>query len=121
MRSVLPSLLELARQKKGPMPSRASDGPNGHFVITLEGMRLNIVSSNSRDWIADGWEHVSVSTTERCPTWDEMQFVKRLFFTDEETVIQFHPPEARLVNDHPYCLHMWRSPKKIELPPEVLI
>lgn len=55
-----------------------------------------------------GWEHVSVSLPTRCPTWDEMCWIKRLFWDDEECVVQFHPPKSQYVNNHPFCLHLWR-------------
>jgi hypothetical protein len=61
------------------------------------------------------WEHVSVSTRTRCPTWEEMCWVKSLFFEEEEAVVQYHPPRSQYVNDHAYCLHLWR-PLRAELP-----
>lgn len=57
----------------------------------------------------EGWEHVSVSLEHRCPTWEEMCWVKDLFWSDDECVIQFHPPKAEYVNCHPYCLHLWKQ------------
>lgn len=42
------------------------------------------------------WEHVSVSLAHRCPSWEEMCFVKSLFWKEEETVIQFHPKKISL-------------------------
>lgn len=72
------------------------------------------------------WEHVSVSILEqeRCPTWEEMCFVKNFFWNEEDTVLQFHPPKSEYVNTHPYCLHLWRykgtiprpNPKSVGLP-----
>lgn len=68
------------------------------------------------------WEHVSASLPNRCPTWEEMCFVKHLFFEDHETVIQFHPPLSEYVNNHPYCLHLWRNKKdEIKTPPSILV
>ena len=65
-----------------------------------------------------GWDHVSVSFNNRVPTWDEMAEVKRMFFHDNETVIQFHPRTEEYVNYHPNCLHLWRSQEReAELPP----
>lgn len=32
---------------------------------------------------AGGWEHVSVSLRNRCPTWDEMCLVKDIFWRDD--------------------------------------
>ena len=62
-----------------------------------------------------GWEHVSVSRSDRSPTWEEMCQVKDLFWDDTDCVIQYHPPKSDYVNNHPYCLHLWR-PIGIELP-----
>jgi hypothetical protein len=70
------------------------------------------------------WEHVSVSLSNRCPNWDEMCFVKDLFWDAEETVMQLHPPKSKWINNHPYCLHLWRptSPTEyIPLPPEIAV
>jgi hypothetical protein len=54
------------------------------------------------------WEHVSVSRERRIPNWEEMCFGKRLFWDDDECVVQFHPPKSDYVNCHPRCLHLWR-------------
>lgn len=55
-----------------------------------------------------GWDHVSVSWRKRCPTWEEMCEIKKIFFHPEEICVEYHPPESEYVNQHPYCLHMWR-------------
>lgn len=68
---------------------------------------LLIMSSGSQPDASD-WEHVSVSCADRCPTWDEMCAVKDLFWTGEETVVQFHPRKSRYKNHHEFCLHLWR-------------
>lgn len=62
-----------------------------------------------------GWDHVSVSYPNRCPTWDEMHAVKDMFFEDEEVCVQYHPAKSDYVNVHPYCLHIWK-PQGMELP-----
>lgn len=69
-----------------------------------------------------GWEHVSVSYKDRTPTWDEMCIVKDIFWNEDETVIQIHPPKKEYVNLHPHCLHLWRK-KDSEpvLPPKELV
>jgi hypothetical protein len=68
------------------------------------------------------WEHVSVSLANRCPTWDEMCWVKSLFWEDDETVCQFHPPKSEYVNFHQYCLHLWKPTKEVlQLPPYYLV
>jgi hypothetical protein len=54
------------------------------------------------------WEHVSVSTVSRTPTWAEMCRVKRLFWADDDVVVKFHPRRRDYINEHPHCLHLWR-------------
>ena len=55
-----------------------------------------------------GWEHVSVSFNNRCPTWEEMCEIKDMFFRPDEVVVQYHPAKAEYINNHPYCLHLFR-------------
>lgn len=84
-----------------------------------------LVSSDYR------WEHVSVSLLtkskepcliERCPKWDEMQFVKDKFFKEDECVVQFHPAKKDYVNNHPYVLHLWRPiDGNFPMPPKELV
>lgn len=108
---------ERYRVREGIMASDSSYGNNGAFSIPLGKpsgkIILNVIVSDE-----EGWDHVSVSLPNRCPMWDEMCAIKELFFTDEETVIQYHPPKSAYINQHPFCLHLWRSQKtEILLPP----
>ena len=66
--------------------------------------RLTVIASTDGEW-----EHVSVSLPRRCPTWEEMCFVKSLFWDAEDCVVQFHPPASSYVNFHSHCLHLWRN------------
>lgn len=69
-----------------------------------------------------GWEHVSVSLPNRPPNWAEMAFVKDLFWHEEDAVMQLHPPRSCYVNNHPFCLHLWRPrDATIPLPPTGLV
>jgi hypothetical protein len=69
-----------------------------------------------------GWEHVSVSRRNRCPNWAEMSHVKDLFFNADETAMQLHVPASEHVNDHPYCLHLWRPiGQDIPMPPSMMV
>lgn len=74
------------------------------------GGRLKVIAS-----VGLGWDHVSVSLPNRCPNWPEMSRVKDLFFCDDETAMQLHVPAADHVNNHPYCLHLWR-PHDVAIP-----
>lgn len=81
------------------------------FGVTPDGARYGAFIFDGMKIIASdgmGWEHVSVSRESRCPTWDEMCAVKNLFWNEDETVIQFHPPKTEYVNNHPFCLHLWK-------------
>jgi hypothetical protein len=92
---------------------------NGVFGVKRKGANIRIVASDDQ---GGGWEHVSVSTTYRCPTWDEMCFVKDLFWLPTEAVMQLHPPESEYVNNHRFCLHLWRPTRDvIPLPPSVYV
>jgi hypothetical protein len=78
---------------------------------------LDVIASNG-----DGWDHVSVSTPRRCPSWPEMETVKRLFFEDHETAMQLHVATAEHISQHPYCLHIWRPhDAEIPLPPAIMV
>jgi hypothetical protein len=76
----------------------------------IDGQALTILASSG-----DGWDHVSVSRSSRCPNWPEMEFVRRRFFRDDETVMQLHVPVSEHINAHPNCLHLWR-PQQLEIP-----
>lgn len=95
-------------------------GPDGgRWQITFKGgeSQLRIIAS----W-GGGWDHVSVSLPDRCPTWDEMNFVKDQFFGSHETVMQLHPAKQNYVNCHPFCLHLWKPHQEaISLPPTVMV
>lgn len=120
MRQRLPSLLEHGRIRKGPYASD-TDALFGAFTILGPvGRELRIVSSGvDRE---HNWEHVSVSLSSRTPNWAEMNYVKDLFWDEEECVMQLHPPRSRYVNCHPHTLHLWRPLyTEIPQPPPVLV
>lgn len=69
-----------------------------------------------------GWEHLSVSLPDRCPTWGEMCTFKEIFWLDSEWCVQFHPSKSEYVNNHDYCLHIWKPKKKyLPTPPSILV
>lgn len=106
-------------QYKSSVPGYVQgDCRNGCFAIPYrDGIVLNVVASDGM-----GWEHVSVSLPDRCPTWEEMCFIKDVFWEEYETVIQYHPPKKDYVNCHPYCLHMWKPVgKKFPKPPTLFV
>jgi len=117
LRDKLSANIEKYRVKTGPMASDESFGMNGVFILQHADTSLSVVVSDGMEW-----DHVSVSTRTRCPTWDEMCWVKNIFFDPEETVIQYHPPESCYIDEFPYALHMWRKQgATIELPPAWMV
>lgn len=69
-----------------------------------------------------GWDHVSVSYKNRCCTWEEMCWIKNIFFKPDECVMQYHPAEIDYINNHPYVLHLWRPQKEfIPMPPKEFV
>ena len=95
------------------------DGKAGAFVLRspIDQADLFIIAS-----CGDGWEHVSVSRSNRCPNWIEMEFVKRTFFEPEEVAVEFHVPESKHINAHPHCLHLWRLiGAEFPMPPQWMV
>jgi len=90
----------------------AGDHEVGVFIIPspIDKAAIRIVAS-----VGEGWDHVSASRQNRVPNWPEMEHIKRLFFKDSETAVQYHVPPTDHINHHPHCLHLWR-PLGQELP-----
>ena len=121
--------------------SNSSYGNNGFFIIPHPKIAFYFYQCQVSDGM--GWDHVSISLikavhkvigrirvakkasmvmVERCPTWQEMCFIKSLFWDDEDSVMQLHPPKSQWVNNHPYCLHLWRpTDKEIPLPLGIMV
>ena len=112
------TLYEVAREQ-GPLLTIIEEGHDGGCgLLTFSGTQpLRFVAS----W-GMGWEHVSVSLPNRCPTWEELHFVKRAWWRGGETVIQYHPAETEYVNYHPFCLHLWRPiGQEVPTPPAWMV
>lgn len=97
----------------------AGDDSCGIFTVPSPTDRapMRVIAS-----VGMGWDHVSVSRTNRCPNWPEMEHVKRLFFKDDETAMQLHVPPSDHLSLHPYCLHLWR-PLDVDIPrpPSIMV
>lgn len=111
------------RIRTGDFASDESWGMSGFFRIPYRGILLTVIASDGADEVeGEHWEHVSVSTANRPPTWEEMCFVKDLFWREDEMVIQYHPAKKDYINCHPYVLHMWRPlTTTIPMPPKVMM
>ncbi len=121
----------------GAYQSSPLDGNNGMFFIPIpeefkvisrrmarrSGLKraalshYTVIASDGKDW-----EHVSVSLPDRCLTWEEMCFIKGMFWGEEDAVMQIHPRKSEYVNNHPYTLHLWRPMvAPLPLPPTFMV
>lgn len=90
------------------------DHGNGYFEIPSgneNGKVFKVIASNGM-----GWDHVSISLPHRCPTWEEMNEIARMFFKPDETCVQYHVPESEHINCHEFCLHLWRPRRGTPMP-----
>lgn len=127
MRQQLSREMEAGRVWNQMLRETPGDGPQGDFIVAPFGQRIVIVASDGRDWRDCGleppvWEHVSVSLRHRCPTWEEMEWVRDQFWMPDATVLQFSVPREQHINYHRFCLHLWR-PVGVELalPPAMTV
>lgn len=110
------------RIKKGLLGSSNDYGNAGAFDVPIDkGIRAFCIASD-----AHGWEHVSVHIIEKdepeTPAWEEMCFIKNLFWGEEDYVMQLHPPQSDYVNNHAHTLHLWRPiGKEIPLPLQAMV
>ena len=111
---------EQYRITTGFFRSTPANGNNGAFFIpTRPGHPpMKVIASD-----VEGWEHVSVSLPNRCPTWEEMCRIKAVFWDDEDCVMQLHPPRSQWVSNHSFCLHIWRPAdgQVIPTPPQIMV
>ena len=104
-------------------------GPSGAFFIPFERGLLRVISSTG-----GGWDHVSVCRivdkvfdekvpgNVRVPHYEELEFVRGLFFNDNECVMQLSVPRSEHVNRHPHVLHLWRpQDQPIPMPPKAMV
>jgi len=121
MRGSTCEIIEKGRITKGPAATDSDYGMNGYFrLFGPDGRTLfQAVVSNQ-----GGWEHVSISPfrAKRTPTWAEMCHFKDLFWREDETVIQYHPPKSSYINHHKYVLHLWRpTTQAVPSPPLIMV
>lgn len=83
------------------------DSPDSADVLTLR-------IGNLDDDI-DIWEFAAVEAEWRCPTWNEMKFVKDHLWAPEDVCLQLHPQQSRYINKSEFCLWIWR-PIKLSIP-----
>ena len=127
MREPWPDELERCRILQGSDWASNPGDPYGSFQmeVTLDAARSELrIIANRADRTSAWWEHVSVSTPDRCPTWAEMCVVKALFWKEDELVVPFHPRKIAYMKCHTFTLHMCRPTRhkdRMPVPPTHLV
>lgn len=118
----------------------SSGAPYGAFKCespTRQGYELLIIASPGGVIDDDNggertinWEHVSVHAgfafvgdqRTATPTWDEMDYVKGLFWDAADVVMQLHINDGEKVDTHKHTLHLWRpTDREIPVPDKDLV
>lgn len=76
----------------------------GYGWTTTDGM--SIIYSISV-YSGKAWMHVSCARRNRLPSWEDLQHIKDVLIGKEKQALQVLPPQAKHVNIHPNCLHLW--------------
>ena len=122
MRPTILDVVEKGRVLTGHYATPRGDRCGSFRLKSPDGVYFLVLAATGEDWEECGlplpaFEHVSVSVpgVGRCPTWEEMCWVKGLFWGEDELVIQYHPPASVYVSHHPTCLHLWK-PVGVDIP-----
>lgn len=109
------------RVTEGEGATNDADGLNGNFTFKLKDAIVQV--SFAGDEIP-GWEHAvavcfdkpsssiisrftSKEPEPRCPTNEEIMHIKRLFFDDDEAVVEIIPAKGNQTPWHPIARHLW--------------
>ncbi len=120
------SHLDKFRQQEAPYlsPERSTFGS---FLIPRQGTHLRVIACDASDPNYP-WEHVSCHAydpffrKQRTPNWDEMCYLKSLFWDDTECVVQFHPATTDHICIHDHVLHLWKPINEtIPMPPKICV
>ena len=107
------------------------EGPDGFggtvFPIEYKKGKLKIINDIDKalhfifSWGYE-FEHLSVSTPIKTPTWEQMCKMKDIFWNEDECCMQLHPKKEDYVNNMQYCLHIWKPINaEIPTPPSILL
>lgn len=99
--------------RPGTLAYLGDHDPQVTGVFFMRGQYGNVIKIIAT--VGLGWEHVSASLEHRVPSWSEMCEIKDAFWTEDDCVVQYHPPKEDYVSYHPNCLHLWK-PIGVELP-----
>jgi hypothetical protein len=124
VRARFPDVVEKGRVLRPGLATPRGETCGAFYLKAPTGAVLFVMVGDAVEWPFPGppFEHVSAhvrpdraTDPRRCPTWEEMCWLKDLFFGPEEVVVQYHPPKSAAVNIHNWTLHLWR-PVGVEVP-----
>lgn len=69
--------------------------------------KLRALVSLNRERDGRRWMHLSISRSDRLPSWEELRDAKNELLGRHVKAIQVLPPEDEYVNIHPNVLHLW--------------
>lgn len=79
----------------------------GKYATVWTRGKLTVLRSVATMRDGTKWFHVSVSTRDRHPTWEEMALVKDQFLGTDTEAIMVLPPRQHHVNVQSHCFHWW--------------
>lgn len=85
-----------------------NDESGGIGVVEFGKFKGNVIWGRAE---GGEYDHVSVASPKRIPTWEELCKIKDMFFEDEEECYQVFPKKSEYVNVHKNCMHIWRDIK----------
>lgn len=94
---------ESYRIRHGRLGSDDSFDSNGYFLVPYKEEFLLCLISDS-----GGWDHVNISLPARTPNWEEIEFVRDIFFDAQDIVVIYSPPRLFPYVTNPFHIHMWR-------------
>jgi len=87
-----------------PLWREVQRSPDG--TTAYQNHHIRVILSCSIELDGRAWLHLSISTRERIPNWNELGQAKRVFLGDREAY-QVIPPKARYVNINERVLHLF--------------
>ena len=77
----------------------------------VKGPLRAIISKDLGRW------HMSISCSDRHPTWEEIKQARYDLLPDDIFMVQILPPKKYFVNVHPHTFHLWelREPELIRI------
>ena len=86
------------KEIKAPLPGQ-------RLFLRFNGLRVIVSDAVFGDGCL--WRHVSMSHSNKLPSYKELCICKSIFCGDDRKAIQIFPKKSEHVNIHEYCLHLF--------------